>query len=73
MKRMLRKGDKSDLNVYTVRYLYLALQEENCVLTQPSFSRVKEEDKNLLGYATWPADYEKKPFNDGVVLRCDHL
>jgi len=49
MKQLLRQGNSSTLNVYTV-----GLAEGG--------------GKGLLGYSTFPMDFESKPLNDGVVI-----
>ncbi|KAL0948417.1 hypothetical protein HGRIS_010998 [Hohenbuehelia grisea] len=54
MKATLRQGGPNDLNVYTV-----AFRPGVAGLGAPS---------SILGYATFPSDYHKKPSDDGVVI-----
>ncbi|KAF5334318.1 hypothetical protein D9611_014161 [Ephemerocybe angulata] len=49
MKKTVRTGEASVLNVWTVGFM-------------------EGDGQGLLGYATFPADYEKDPLLDGVVL-----
>ncbi|KAF8665777.1 hypothetical protein AX16_000224 [Volvariella volvacea WC 439] len=49
MKRALRRGNSTTLNVYTVGF-------------------TDGPNNGLLGYATWPWDYNHRPLDDGVVI-----
>jgi len=49
MKTVLRQGNSSTLNVYTVGF-------------------VEGDGKGLLGYSTFPMDFNAQPLNDGVVI-----
>jgi hypothetical protein len=74
MKAALRQGSAADLNVYTVGY---ASDFPRCVTLRStdlhSNSSIRRSEKQLLGYATFPYEYEEDPQNDGVVIRYNTL
>jgi len=57
-KNKLRKGGAEALNVYTVGYVLLGLSLL-FLLTRSLISFTEGGGQGLLGYATFPNDYEK--------------
>ena len=69
MNEELRQGDAQTLNVYSVGWVLQCLLVMMSSLTR--FGRFF--DDGLLGFATFPYDYEGAPLMDGIVIKWDSL